>query len=210
MSLRLYVRRINENRSIMLGTVKEVKPGVGASAGKVVNVVLEGSVWNRDEEKEEIKTVDIAFWNNDTVDMADRVMKAKVREGSVLTVDVYEKDGKYTGNRFKYNGHWKIAETDENREMNIFMGVVASMHEYTLEDGRSYVRISMPDENYGSEETEWVTITLWNNEKSNVADRAKKVLGEREGKKARAVVICGQEGEYNGRKQYTGFDFILL
>lgn len=210
MSLRLNITKINENRSIMLGTVKEVRPGTGAATGKVTHVMLEGAVWNKAEEKEEMKTVDIAFWNTEHASMADRIEKAKVHEGSVITVDVYEKDGKYSGNNFKYKGHWQIPETETSKEKNIFMGTVASMQSNETSTGKKYTRISMPVDRIDNEEPEWVSITFWNNDTSNIADRAEKILGGRDGKKAKAVVICGQSKEYEGRKQYSGFDFVLL
>lgn len=211
MSLRLNIARIDEHRSIVLGVVKEVKPGTGAAAGRVMNVKLEGAVYNRENEREEAKVLDIAFWNTDTSKMADRIEKAKVREGSILTVDVYEKAGKYTGNNFKYKGHWQIPEKGEVKERNVFMGVVASMQTGEApSSGNKYTRISIPVDKIGEENPEWVSITFWNSPTSNIADRAAKCLGGRDGKKARAVVICGPTKEYEGRTQYTGYDFALI
>jgi hypothetical protein len=203
MNLRMNVAKINEKRRIVLGEVISVKPG---SNENVVNVELKGVLWNTEEKKEEEKILSIAFWNNDTVKMADRIAAAKVKEGSILTVDIYDNDGKISGNNFKYQGHWVIPATEEAKERNVFMGTVI-LHEDP--DGR-FVRVSMPVQGKGDEEPTWASITFWNNESSNLADRAKKVLGEREGKKAKAVIICGENKPYNEKPSYNAYDFILL
>lgn len=203
MNLKLNIARINEKKRLVLGEVVSVK---AASSGDVVDVGLKGYVWNKEEKKEEEKVLSIAFWNNDIVKMVDRVTAAKVSEGSIIMVEVYENEEKLTGNNFKYKGHWSIPATDEIKEKNIFMGVVRMTED---PEGR-FVRLSMPVDNKKGEEPTWVNITLWNNEGSALADRAKKVLGEREGKKAKAVVICGENKPYNGNPSYSGFDFILL
>ncbi|WP_097006349.1 hypothetical protein [Lacrimispora amygdalina] len=203
MSLKLNIAKINEKRRIVLGEVISVKPATG---GNVVNIELKGVVWNPGEKKEEEEVLSIAFWNNETVKMADRIVAAKVKEGSIITVDVYDNEGKLIGNNFKYQGHWIIPATDETKERNIFMGVVRLTED---PDGR-FVRASMPIKTKNDEEPTWVSITFWNNEGTNVADRAKKVLGERDGKKAKAVIICGENKPYNGNPSYNGYDFVLL
>ena len=208
--MRLNITKINETRSIKLGTVKEVREGTGSAAGNVVNVKLEGSVWNIAEEKEETQVLDIAFWNTDAVKMADRVKAAKVHEGSVITVDVTEKDGKYYGNGFRYKGHWQIPATDTSAERNVFMGVVASMRTGTASNGNKYTRISMPVDQKAGEEPIWVSITFWDDANSNMATRAAKCLGGRDGKKAKAVIVCGQTKDYEGRPSYSGYSFELI
>lgn len=213
MSLRLNLATIDKNRSIKLGTVKEVRPGTGSAEGKVTTVVLEGTIWNAEEKKEELQTIEIAFWNGEVAKMADRISSAKVTVGSILTVEVYEKEGKYIGNNFKYQGHWVIpkpAEKEEGSDMHIFMGTVASVQTGESTTGKKWTRISMPDEKRSGEETTWLNITFWNNEKSNLADNAMKLLSEREGKKTKAVVLTYENGEYNEKKQYRGFEFVVL
>lgn len=211
MALKWFVSRINENKTINLGTVKELKEGTGSSEGKVVTLVMEALAWNKAEQVEEVKTFNVEFWNTDTVKLADLVKAAKVHEGSVLTLEVYEKNGKLYGNGFKYKGHWQIPATEDTKEKNIFMGVVASIKTAETATGKTYTRISMPvDATKAGEEPEWVTITFWNNEKVNLADNAGKVLAIRDEKKAKAVIVCGETDEYNGRHQYNAFEFIVL
>lgn len=203
MSVKLNIAKITDNRRLVLGEVVSVKP---ASSGKVVEVELKGYVWNKEEGKREDQVLTISFWNNDTVKMADRIIAAKVRENVTIMVDVYEKDGKLYGNDFKYEGHWVIPATEEAKEKNIFMGVVRMTED---PDGR-FVRLSMPVNTKKGEEATWVNITCWNNEGSPLADRAKKVLGERDGKKAKAVVVCGENKPYNGNPSYSAYSFELL
>jgi len=203
MSLKLNISKINENRRLVLGEVVSVKP---STSGNVVDVELKGYTWNAGEKKREDQVISISFWNNDTVKMADRIIAAKVKEKSVIMVDVYEKDGKLYGNEFKYKGHWVIPGTDETKEKNIFMGVVRMTEDA---EGR-FVRLSMPIDNRKGEEPTWVNIACWNNEGSPVADHAKALLGEKEGKKAKAVVICGENRPYNGNPSYNAFGFEVL
>lgn len=125
--MKLNIARINDEREIVAGTVKSVNPGTGAAKGKIVNVELEGAVWNKETGEDEMRSISIAFSNTDRADMADRVVKAKVAPGSIICVEVYKKDGKYYGNRFMYRGHWVIPASETVREKNIFMGVIASM-----------------------------------------------------------------------------------
>ena len=207
--MKLNISKISEEKRIVLGTVKSVTPG---SDGKEVNVKLEGNVWNKDEQEEKAETLDIAFFNSDSVKMADRVIAAKVNEGSVLTVEIYEKDGKIFGNNFKYSGHWIVPASGERKEKNIFHGVVSSMQEDAA--GR-FVRVSMPINGKEGEEPTWASITFWNNETNNVAERAKKCLYKRtneagDEKCAKAVIICGENKPYNGKDYYNGFDFVLI
>lgn len=205
--MKLNIARINDEREIVAGTVKSVNPGTGAAKGKIVNVELEGAVWNKETGEDEMRSISIAFSNTDRADMADRVVKAKVASGSIICVEVYKKDGKYYGNRFMYRGHWVIPASETVREKNIFMGVIASMKTGTSSAGNNYTRVSIPVDKYNDNEPEWNSITFWNNEKSNVADRAAKLLKERDGEKAQAIVVCGEKEEFQGRPQYKGWEF---
>lgn len=233
MSLRLNLANVNENRRIVLGTVKAVNPGTGSLEGRCVHVVIEGTVWNKETENEELQEMSIAFFNSDTAPMMDRVINAGVSEGNVLTVDVFEKNGRFYGNAFKYRGHWVIPGNGDRNERNIFMGTVTNPTIGETKNGQKYLRISMPDDSRKGEETKWVSITFMNNENSNIADRAIRVLttdkGEpveedengrksrkaemrtdTDGKKLKAVVICGPGNDFNGRDTYFGNEFITI
>ena len=94
--MKLNVTKIDENRRLVVGTVKSI-----AARDKVVNIKLEGEVYNKDKGETENESLEIAFWNG-TVPLADRLLNAGVSEGSVIAVEIYEKDGKITANNFKY------------------------------------------------------------------------------------------------------------
>lgn len=200
--MKLFVTRINEKKVVVVGRVKEVKQGTN-----VVNIKLEGTEWDKEEKVEKTKVLDIAFWNNDVAPLADRVIAAKVSENSVIAVEVYENEsGKYSANRFMYRGHWMYAETEDRKEKNVFMGVVASLKSFETATGKKLTKVSIPV-SLDEEETEWNHITFWNNDSSPLADRAAKVLAGREEKKAKAIIVCGPGTDYEGNMQYTGYSF---
>lgn len=202
--MKLNVTKIDENRRLVVGTVKNI-----SARDKVVNIKLEGEVYNKDKGETENETLEIAFWNG-TVPLADRLLNAGVSEGSVIAVEIYEKDGKITANNFKYKGHWHFPDTATSKSKDIFMGVVGSVTEGTASSGSHYTRISMPEETRKDEESSWISITFWDSETSNVAERAAKLLAKRDDHFKRAIVRCKERGEYNGKKQYTGYEFDLL
>lgn len=217
--MKMNITKISEGRHILLGKVKNVYPGTGEATGKVVNVVMEADVWDKEKREEVKKTAKVAFWNSDTAQLADWVTKAKVSEGAVIAVDAYQKEEEqYSANRFMYRGHWKYPErvvTNEDGEektigeKNVLMGVIASLKEGETEGGQKFVRVSMPINIRDQEEPEWVSITFWESDLDNLMERAKKALSEREGKKRKAIIVCGKENDFNGRKMYTGYDFQL-
>lgn len=202
--MRLHFYRIDEKREIVLGKITSVKEGTGSVAGKVMNVQIEGTKWEDGAEKPE--KMDISFWNGEKSKLADRVKKANLKEGDTIMVDVYNNDGKYIGNGFTFNGHVVIPATEERGERNIFIGVVGS----TTEDkDNRYYKISMPVKN-ADKETEWVSISFWNDETKQMADRAKKVIRKREDKNPRVAVACGANKPYNGKPSYSGMFFEMI
>lgn len=198
--MRLDVCKINENRRLVVGKVVNVKPGE-----KCTIVELEGDVWNRETETNEKKTLSINFWNNEKVNMAEAVVKAKVAVGSVISVDIYEKDGKISGNSFMYSAHWVIPATEEAKEKNIIHGLVANMK---VDEAGRYTRVSVPI--HGKDgETTWANITLFNGEDSNLGERAEKLLAERNGKKRHAIFVCGENKPYHDNANYVAYNFTL-
>ncbi len=217
--MKMNITKIGEKKSVLLGRVTGVYPGNGEATGKVVNVTMEGEAWDREKKTEVKKAARISFWNSDSAPMADWITSAKVSEGSIIAVDAYQKDDEqYTGNRFMYRGHWKYPEhtitTEDGEEKtigekNVLMGIIASLKEGETEGGQKFVRVSMPISIKDQEEPEWVSITFWESDLDNLMERAKKALSERDGKKRKAIIVCGKEKDFNGRKMYTGYDFQL-
>lgn len=215
--MRLNVCKITDNRRLVLGKVKEMNPGKGSLEGKCINIVLEGTEYDKEKKEEVTKNITISFFNNDKVNMMDRLINAGVSEGSILTVEVYENDKGYlSANNFKYKGHWTFPATEDRKEINVFMGTVASVNIGEASNGHKYLRISMPDEKRKDEETNWVDITFWNDDNNNLADRAIKWMVKDDAvnviddKKIKIVARCGERREYNGKDQYQGYDFIVM
>jgi single-strand binding family protein len=202
--MKLYIAQVDENKKLVVGKVTDVD-----FSEKVANVTIEGSVWNKETQTEDLESLTIAFYNNDKVKMRDFVEKAKVEEGKVISAMIYEKDGKITGNSFKYNGVWEYT-TPTGKQNYVFHGVVVNPTVGTTPTGKDYTKFSMAMNPVKDEETQWANITCWNNENNTLADRARKIFADHADQKKKAIVVCGNETEYNGRKQYVGYRFDLL
>lgn len=202
--MKLYIAKIDENKKLVVGKVTKVD-----LSEKVANVTIEGSVWNSETQTEDLESLTISFYNNDKVNMRDFVEKAKVEEGKVISAMIYEKDGKITGNSFKYNGVWEYT-TPTGKQNYVFHGVVVNPTVGTTPTGKDYTKFSMAMNPVKDEETQWANITCWNNENNTLADRARKIFADHADQKKKAIVVCGNETEYNGRKQYVGYRFDLL
>lgn len=202
--MKLYIAQVDENKKLVVGKVTDVD-----FSEKVANVTIEGSVWNKETQTEDLESLTIAFYNNDKVKMRDFVENAKVEEGKVISAMIYEKDGKITGNSFKYNGVWEYT-TPTGKQNYVFHGVVVNPTVGTTPTGKDYTKFSMAMNPVKDEETQWANITCWNNENNTLADRARKIFADHADQKKKAIVVCGNETEYNGRKQYVGYRFDLL
>ena len=202
--MKLYIAQVDENKKLVVGKVTEVD-----FSEKIANVTIEGSVWNKETQTEDLESLTISFHNNDKVNMRDYVEKAKVEEGKVISAMIYEKDGKITGNSFKYNGVWEYT-TPTGKQNYVFHGVVVNPTVGTTPTGKNYTKFSMAMNPVKDEETQWANITCWNNENNTLADRARKIFADHAEQKKKAIVVCGNETEYNGRKQYVGYRFDLL
>ena len=202
--MKLYIAQVDENKKLVVGKVTDVD-----FSEKVANVTIEGSVWNKETQTEDLESLTIAFYNNDKVKMRDFVEKAKVEEGKVISAMIYEKDGKITGNSFKYNGVWEYT-TPTGKQNYVFHGVVVNPTVGTTPTGKDYTKFSMAMNPVKDEETQWANITCWNNENNTLADRARKIFADHADQKKKAIVVCGNETEYNGRNQYVGYRFDLL
>ena len=96
------------------GKIKSISEGTGLAAGKVVNLTL-------------VDGTQIAFWNNESRQMASRIRLAKVKVGSFISVlAMFKEDNKANAINFKYNGVWDFTEnissikaTTEGKIINI-------------------------------------------------------------------------------------------
>lgn len=80
------------------GNVKTIAEGTGMAAGKVVNLTLADGT-------------QIAFWNNESREMANRIRKANVKIGSFISIlAMFKEDNKANAINFKYNGVWDFDE----------------------------------------------------------------------------------------------------
>lgn len=185
----------------VFGKVEEVRKGTGAAEGKVTNVKIAGTVWNGTENEE--KTIDVAFWNNESSAMADRAAKG-IKEGAKILILCTVKDGKYTGLRFTYRGQF-IIEQEEDRKCSVTIGSVT----HKMRDGK--VRFSVPIDDYvdGQNSTKWIGVNFSAKRK----DAAEKIFAS--GEESRLAVLIGFEPEVteaNGT-QYTNmvaYQFELL
>ena len=202
--------------SIIVGEVTKVSEGKGAAEGKVVSLTINRKELNKEAKEEVIIPTTVSFWNNDDSSkpqMADRIRKAKVSEGSYLMVSciIDESDTKKArGYQFWYSGigSVKTEEEPDEKKVNVITGYIASVRE----NGRVF-NVSIPVKVYGEEESRFYQIAFWNNEdesKPQMADRAKKILNKGD----RVAIVCSEikETEYNGKTYYnlTGFSFEKL
>lgn len=98
----LIIKNILSRKGLSLvgGKIKTIAEGTGLAAGKVVNITLTDGT-------------QIAFWDNETRQMASRLRLAKPKVGSFISVLAMFKDKderKANAINFKYNGVWSFAE----------------------------------------------------------------------------------------------------
>lgn len=86
-----------ENLRLVGGKIKSRTDGTGLAEGKVVNIKLEDGI-------------EVAFWDNETRELASRVKKAGVKVGSFISILATFKEGKGNAINFKYNGVWDFRE----------------------------------------------------------------------------------------------------
>lgn len=198
MKLELFKR---EGLHLLAGKVVACNEGAG-----VFNIKLTGNVWNKELQKEERKTVDIAFWNNAKAPLADRAIKAGLGVGAFVSVLCTEKNNRYTAINFKYNGLWKFQKTETSPETNVLIGTIAACDD---DSAQRFFKVSVPVNTAVA--TEWHKVTFWNNETAMLGERAKKCLSPRaNGTKPKAAIICGQNKPYNGHPSYSGYRFEII
>jgi hypothetical protein len=177
MKLNLFER---DGRKLVQGIVTEMRPGTGAATGRVLNVKIKGSVYNKEEGKEEDQEMEIAFWNSELKKLADDANN-RLGVGKYVSVLCTEKDGKYSASAFKRQGIWTFPETldeagnVEAAEANVVIGLIVNGY-----DGEGRYAVSVPitvRDAEGNPVPQWVRITFFDNDKQpNLAENAKKVL----------------------------------
>lgn len=216
--MNLYVlNNSNAKYAVVAGKVKSIRKGTGKAEGKVVNVTLTGTEWDKEAKDNKPTYIDIAFWNSDDgKQLATRIEKAGIREGEYIAALIFPPtDNKATGVDFTRSGHyWTIPQQDK-KDLTVFVGTVASLDSYN--DG-NLTKVSVPVS--FKDETTWYKINFWNNEEQALADRAKACLAPKEGAEGekqtyvKAVIVCGEkltnEERPDDPPSFTGFRFELF
>lgn len=214
--------------AIVAGVVKKIKE---AKEGKVVNVTLEGDVYDKASGTESKKTISIGFWNSEKADdllegknqNADQVKKAKLYVGAFIMAKVYVKDDNYYGQAFRYSGRLSLAPEKgkaDDKGLNVIIGSVTSVR-MNEEKGVANINIPFDDSRYdesGNKVGFGVVshqIAFWDNEKRKPTDAVVKYLTpkEEDGKKkyTKVLVVASDVkgnrtfGEDGYSTSYTGF-----
>lgn len=195
---------------ILTGIVTNVQLGTGNAENRLVSVTICGTVYDKIDKVEKEQLIEVAFWNSEVNDtyLCDRIKLVGIKKGDFVSVLVRMKENNHaTAYGFRFMGAaWNLPPKNEMKELNIFLGTVASVKE---DAENRFFRISVPSKVNG--ETTWNSITFWNNETGNMADRAKMCLKPRaDGTKVKAAIVCGAKSLYNDIPCYTGYRFELL
>lgn len=197
---KLFIAR-KGNYAIVSGVVKKMKE---EQDGKVVNVVLEGDVYDKGSGMESKKRITIGFWNSKKTDdllnnknqLANQVKSAKMYVGAFIMAKVYIKDDNYYGQAFRYTGRLSLAP-EEGKEgdkgLNVLLGSVSSVRT-NAEKGVANINMPFDDSRY-NENGEKVGFGLVNHEIAFWDNENKKPTG--------AVVKYLTPKEENGEKKYA-------
>lgn len=130
--------------------------------------------------------------------LADRIVNAKVADGSFLVVravcnDPEEKTA--TGVDFKYEGVMEIVDSEGNNSATIVVGKAYRPQE--KENGDFSITVRTYDKR--SDTTTWVDVTYRDNEKNKAATMAKKVMHGQE--KPTVALVGGKVTKLNSKKE---------
>lgn len=203
--MRLFVAKVNDRLSIVMGTITEVVPGKDEYADRVQNVKIKGNVWNKEKNEQEEREISVAFWNTEKNSLRDKAVAAKLEPGKNISILVSYRKGRYYAVDFKYVGIWKIAPTEEHKERNIIIGNVWHFNAY---DNRVTFQIQVKK---GKDKKEYENITIWNSETMKNADNAKKLLEDNKN----VCLVCGPNRPFtakNGEEKnsYVAYQFDVL
>lgn len=212
---------------VLSGEVTKVAGGKGAAEGKVQTVTLKGTRYSKSATKEIEAVASVSFWNSQDRDkmlegkgqLADRIVNAKVRPGSFISVLAGKKeDGSLVGLNFIYSGVLTLRAKEGEltpagkpvKDMNIISGSVTKA---VLDAERGMARITIPTTGMDGE-TEFHSITIFNSERNpQMAENAVKYLApyEKDGKKVyrKALFICGENTHF-GKPDGDGNSYVAF
>lgn len=181
----MVVQYYNDKKSaILFGTVKQLREGTGSAAGKLIKVIFDVTKYDKASGSNKVVEEVVNFWNNDDPSKfqgKDRLLKAKVKIGSVLMIQASttEHENVFTGFDFKYCGGCYNVD-NEGSITNIVLGRACNIKE---SDDGTKLRFSVPVNEYveGENRTKWVSVTAINsNNNHSLKDRAKKCIFDKQ------------------------------
>lgn len=172
----------------------------------VSTLTVSYKVYDKNLEIEVEETESIPFYNSKDKEypqLADRIVKAGIEAGTRISVLFVKKDDKIFGQNFCF-GKGRFTLPSENMTYNIIQGYVTR-----ISSGEGRFSVTIPVET-GKDQTDWLSITFWNNETAKMADRASKVIREGD----LVAVLCGAVKEKTvGEKVYknlSGYRFEII
>ena len=189
------------------GRVSYVREGTGAMEGKVVNIGMTITVYNRETKENEKKYLSVGFFNSDQSALADMVKNAKVRAGSFILMTVGTLRDQGTANdgtprvsaygfSFDYSCAREIKSGDKT-----YMLIAGSARNIQDDESRSQIRFSIPASVYDRAEkkntTVWYGVTAQNSERRNLYNYAKSLIVD--GSAVALLCSAVRETEKGGR-----------
>lgn len=204
---------------IFVGKVLGVYPGKGKAEGKVVNVNLSCSRYDKEQEKEVSEKIEIPFWNSQKEDdvledknqLATLVNKLKLHKDSIVAIRATWYNDALFGQDIRYSGYLSVRENkDDDKPLSVILGTVTTVR-YNAE--RGVCNVSIPAGK--GKNTSYLGVAFWNDDERNgrkaFADNAQKLLTPEEQedgstKYARVWIVASapKKNEYtdkNGNKK---------
>lgn len=147
--------------------------------------------------------------------LADRIINAKVKEGSLLSVLACcdnEERKVATGLNFKYQGLWTFKGDENTRPVTVLIGRACNPRKgISAQGSHPYFSVGVPVTEWknGSNSTRWINVVFLDKNKKN-ASNAEKVL---EGAEKPVVIITGGQiisSEYEGETKESLVGYRIL
>ena len=91
----------NITRMLLLGKVVSVKEGTGTIKNRVLNIIIENSIWDNKKRETGSKQIQIRFWNNNLGNfMHDRAIAANIVTGIPIMIDTIKLGNRYFAKNF--------------------------------------------------------------------------------------------------------------
>ena len=187
-------------------------------AGKVTEVTVREksvlmklltSVYQKEEKKRYDETVELVFANSNENNYTDRFSKLDVVDSDILVKARKDDRDNYFGYQFIFPGNiMKCAykgKDGSDKVANIYFGKVNIFDNKVTKTSTGKERlsgsigVSKKDES-GNKETEWISITFWNNDDNPLATKAYKLLADT----PVAILRLGEISEYTKKDGTTG------